>query len=760
MIEDRQKESGPKHVSHHDFKDPEDFSLRSPRHKINQELGEDHMKLVFKKYGLDYDSFDDGQIAERTKQLLQVFEEDASHDFDFDVERKRILLAYATFYPEEFAKGISNLIELNGDSNIALTKRAIEVVGSIYRDLFMYESERLNVEDYKGDLKNKDPDAFNRVTSSTLELRKSIEKLLEARKGNFILNLRLKALLSSLEEPYSPVAKHEEDYRNWASGDRGEATKEQMVERLLQLRSEDPQVFRLSRDHFAKFTHSGLEISKPDRIEEVEPYLKREKKEEKLRVQEMFSNWDVPIVLDSTEEEEESLASPKQPEFSHQPQRADGWESLSEKLDHSKLSYQTKTKEGQEINQKELLDDYLYLISSEVRTEVENEFNIKLTDLSLREQYYFLTFLSQKSIDDSERIAEFCGVYGTSGLRTFLSLEHDQVNGDAVVDGLLKLDHNTGQSVVEKYVAIMNASERATEMVKAKPSLSEEVEHNTRERAAKFLVRFAEGVDDDLGTLKEKLSKVEADTELLVATTRTLFQQGEAIDLVEGVRVSTQSSAELAEDPRDIKRIESLLIRTYKDKTKEFQDSVIESFRNATSTHESKFYVLRYKEEIAALLRFDQHQAGEKYFGSFVSDPAFENGKVGEALMINAMSTEARDSIILAHCNPLSSITQKYIETGFVATKLEDYAGVPSFSIRLDAKANTQSETKSWKPERIVQAALSQNNPNIQAFSVKRSEEIPFNLVNQGFSLTRYLKQGERLYAVFERLSSEEKGSA
>ncbi len=32
------------------------------------------------------------------------------------------------------------------------------------------------------------------------------------------------------------------------------------------------------------------------------------------------------------------------------------------------------------------------------------------------------------------------------------------------------------------------------------------------------------------------------------------------------------------------------------------------------------------------------------------------------------------------------------------------------------------------------------------------ASQIPFNLVNEGFALTRYLKQGNRIYAVFEKL--------
>jgi predicted GNAT family N-acyltransferase len=393
--------------------------------------------------------------------------------------------------------------------------------------------------------------------------------------------------------------------------------------------------------------------------------------------------------------------------------------------------------------------------------------------LSLREQFYFFKVVSQRNVGNINPIKAFARTYGVGAFRTFLSLEYEHDLGDEIIAFGNSIDSRTARAIFERYGEILDASEQAREIltqVFGREGVSSQTRGFLAEALAKrgkdillAAVRTPKNATDVLSNL----ASVNTEAVVFANAFRTLKESHELdLETIRDTSLSISPSAEFRTRTKDIEKVDRLFAEAYKDQPAEFREAVLNSFHKSLSNPDARFYALRRKDEVIASLRFDdiRNEKGEvtrKYFGSFVSDTAYGNGKLGEAVFENAIAAEATSKIpIQAHCNPLSPITQKYIESGFVATGLENYAGVPSFSIELDSSRNEGLETKKWPPEQIVRAALSQNTSRIRAFSVTNPEQIPFDLVQEGFALTRYLKIDRVIYAVFELLPAEGKTSA
>jgi len=81
-----------------------------------------------------------------------------------------------------------------------------------------------------------------------------------------------------------------------------------------------------------------------------------------------------------------------------------------------------------------MLKIYNLLIETPMRYKIEDEFNIKLKEFSVREQIQFINFLSTKSSEEIERVKLFTGKYQGIGIKTFLAMEHGDDKGKMILD--------------------------------------------------------------------------------------------------------------------------------------------------------------------------------------------------------------------------------------------------------------------------------------------------------------------------------------
>ena len=92
-----------------------------------------------------------------------------------------------------------------------------------------------------------------------------------------------------------------------------------------------------------------------------------------------------------------------------------------------------KTPEEHARNEEDMRD-YRVLMSKSMRETIQNEFNFKLPDLSLKEQFYFLQFLKHNKSTESESIKKFIREFKISGIKTLVSLDYDPEIGVKIIE--------------------------------------------------------------------------------------------------------------------------------------------------------------------------------------------------------------------------------------------------------------------------------------------------------------------------------------
>ncbi len=429
------------------------------------------------------------------------------------------------------------------------------------------------------------------------------------------------------------------------------------------------------------------------------------------------------------------------------------------------------------VGDKEVFFSSLYAAFSTARMRVffETYFDFSFADIPLHAQIQFLRYVWDKPETEVNNARDFVHKGGTPKAKanrfvSFLSLEHELKIGDKIVSFGNRVPKETADALFEKYASIIDTAETTRQFLQDEFKQNGEDKESIKlvanamsRRATDLLAQYVMQTQNDYSHLPQELERIEIDALAFSSAFRVLKNRGDLqFEDIRGVSLETESSSDFANHKNDVNKVRQLINTAYHSEPSAFRVEVMNSFEQSLENPDTQFYVLHRYGTLLASLRLDKVRdtngnVTSKYFGSFVSDPTYGNGRLGEAVFEKTLEMEARDNIpINAWCNPLSAITQKYIEAGFTAQALNDFGGVPSLEIVFDAIQNEKSETKHWSAERVIRESLAQSSDMVQTFSTTRPEDIPFNLINDGYMLTRYFRQDNRYYAVFERFSATE----
>lgn len=116
-----------------------------------------------------------------------------------------------------------------------------------------------------------------------------------------------------------------------------------------------------------------------------------------------------------------------------------------------------KTEAQKEVDKQNLFD-YQYLSSPQITKFIEKDLGVRISELSLKEQFYFLQFIKSKSGEDVGIIKDFARKFGTPGLRTFLLLDYGQEIGNQLVE-LGTRNEKEAKKIFETYARLIDSAE-------------------------------------------------------------------------------------------------------------------------------------------------------------------------------------------------------------------------------------------------------------------------------------------------------------
>lgn len=396
----------------------------------------------------------------------------------------------------------------------------------------------------------------------------------------------------------------------------------------------------------------------------------------------------------------------------------------------------------------ELIRDYEYLISRPMREQVQEDFSFNLVDLTITEQFYFLNYLKQITVDQADNVKKFVSIQGINGLRAFISIGR---GGLKLGDSIIKLGLNQPESareVFEYYLNILERAEQAERLVEGSVNceqedcvaISEQVRKNILNRGQRDLENALK--TEDVSSLIQLLKTFVISAKEYVAILQEIPEAG--IEIV--------SSGDLKEE--DVDQMRTLLTRNYTATYPEphfdnFRELVSNSFESAIQNPDSQFRLLRDGKKIIAFNRFDRAYLDDEvitYFGSFNVSPAYSG--LGSIMLTQSVLERAKDDLpIKAHSDPYQPITKKYLEIGFYAVDYYEVEGNPSFEIWRDKKTlNNLISPKMGIQELLAEA---QRNNNIIVRPLRQNDD--FIELKSGFVATRITGGPDNL-VVYEKL--------
>lgn len=437
---------------------------------------------------------------------------------------------------------------------------------------------------------------------------------------------------------------------------------------------------------------------------------------------------------------------------------------LSQQREHEVIELATDIREFYNTNE-ERKNAFIVLLSNE-----------RFGGTRLIEMLSWYNAVPEVSIPLYKKYAEI--VSEIDQVEAFLSAEYKSTYEQTLIDNIKdSLFKEANQILAKHYAKIVGlANAKATAAVLQGKSILPKEERNTLKTTSFYPAKAGE--DSSLKNFYEKysgeilsdLEKISKENLIFLTSFKTLKKNNEPFLLEEFNNIEWQSAIapeDIAPDNREAMR--KIYANNYPSPqySQAFREELLRGFEERFRNPDCRFYLLKHKNgDIIGFNAYtdtetDAENRQHTYFGAFNINPAYGQSKLGEAMLDATLETEGKDHIIEAHCDSRTTISAKYIESGFVATACEDISGAPSFSIKRDLALNDQLITKrtidTLTPD-AIEALIQKGSPReyIRAIKLSAQEAFPKKYFDAGFVLTRYLflENGTR-YAVFEKPSSK-----
>jgi hypothetical protein len=342
------------------------------------------------------------------------------------------------------------------------------------------------------------------------------------------------------------------------------------------------------------------------------------------------------------------------------------------------------------------ISGYVQMLQPETRQVIESDFGVRLNALTIREQLRFLDYLKETSFGTAETMKSFISHYGTDAIRSFLSLSQSEgLTGDEIVGFGIGFEESLVKKVFTRYAAVLDSVNDISKVVSSYTNADQAQDTETQIKIATALTKrvnqfFAKAVR--AGSAEGVIAALDqfmVEGAIFAATARTLYEQGDfKLDDMRNTELAIERGALSAVDAEVVQNLYTANYSHPRFKT--FFPAVLEKFNESAQRTDAMWYLLRHEGAVIGSARFlpqldTEGKLVSKHFGAFNVNQAFGNGKLGEAMFMEFIATEAEAGVpINAECVPDSPIAAKYIESGFVGTHMIEFGGVPLMCITYD----------------------------------------------------------------------------
>lgn len=401
------------------------------------------------------------------------------------------------------------------------------------------------------------------------------------------------------------------------------------------------------------------------------------------------------------------------------------------------------------------------------RRKLESITGIKLSSIPIKEQNNFINYLKFTETKDLPKIKRFNKKYTINGFRTFLSIAHGgKEMGDKIIELGEKLEEETSQKVFAKYGEIVDNVSKITEFarnnftkeIETNPTLIEKIEETLYLKGKQLLSQTYDDINNkktiNYENISKQLDRINADTITTFAIFKQAVKNGEKlpIESIEGSLFSKKEAVDISLTQQD--EMLELYESNWKNHLdRDFVESLKSYFKTAFSPEANKqknyFYTFEKDNNIRAFVRFEK-QDGEGFYASALNvDEASKNFGLGEAMMDEALTREAREHVLYASCRKDNPSNMRYFEKGFISRGFKKTNDTEEFDLVWDEKKNKNILAKQKSPEELVSMYGNANTEGIEIRKSKDLESLHYDIA-EGKSLVRCFVANGEWYAVYE----------
>lgn len=420
--------------------------------------------------------------------------------------------------------------------------------------------------------------------------------------------------------------------------------------------------------------------------------------------------------------------------------------------------------------QKELVTSYRFLMKKWNREQISQMIHFDITELTLKEQFYFTRFFANKTERSVQLISNFVQRYGHNGLKTFLSLGHGGHDmGQKILDLGERLPPETASKIFEKYTEIIDSVENVLSVaqnnfkstIDTKPELLQSIEQSLYRRGAETLSQFHENINQNPDDIIAELGRINADTITTLSIFKYAAKFGNKLPLedISGAEFSKKTGNDF--NAGEISEMEHIYQVNWKNYgNQQLIQSVIKKFKESLSGDNSdkeELYLFKKSNQINAFVKFSKLHDGVKYASALNVDQSSKGFGLGETMMDEALYREAQNNILLATCDPFNESNMRYMEKGFVAT---GFTGddPPVMNICWNESMNNHIKSKHISCEDLVMVYLKQQIPSNLIIRKAKNLHLLHSDFPEGKSLTRCFRDPLHTgdwYAVYETIPGD-----
>ena len=289
-------------------------------------------------------------------------------------------------------------------------------------------------------------------------------------------------------------------------------------------------------------------------------------------------------------------------------------------------------------------------------TDFYQDTGVHFNNLNFKEQGWFLWYAQHATDNDKTRALKFVKKYREGGFKTFLSLEQDKQNGEAILSLGEKLPPETARAIFAKYGEIVEAAEGVSDYLGANfksnfsnSEIADQVVVSLLKSGKNLLVGFAEKIKRDDGSESEiesqeiiaELNKVNVGILRLGNTLKQLPREEvsnlDLNNLKEIDKMKNISGQELLNQyPELLEQIKAIIRKQFpQGDDQEFEDEILGSDK-------IKLNVTLADGEVLSFYSKKEFAPSSYYLDWFISNPDAAVKGLGEPTLKSGFNEDAR----------------------------------------------------------------------------------------------------------------------